>query len=66
VLLEHPQRSADFVVLTAPDVPSVLVELGCLSNPQEERLLRQHAYQQKLARGLARAVEAYFAMRIVS
>jgi N-acetylmuramoyl-L-alanine amidase len=61
VLLDHPQRSADFAVLTAPDVPSVLVELGCLSNRQEGRLLLQQAYQKKLVRGLARAVEAYFA-----
>jgi N-acetylmuramoyl-L-alanine amidase len=60
-LLDHPQRSADFAVLTAPDIPSALVELGCLSNPQEEHLLQQRAYQQKLARGLVRAVEAYFA-----
>jgi N-acetylmuramoyl-L-alanine amidase len=42
-------------------VPSVLVELGCLSNPTEEHLLQQRAYQQKLARGLVRAIEAYFA-----
>jgi N-acetylmuramoyl-L-alanine amidase len=61
VLLDRPQRSADFAVLTAPDIPSVLVELGCLSNPREERLLQQPAYQHKLARGLARAVEGYFA-----
>jgi|GraSoiStandDraft_41_1057321.scaffolds.fasta_scaffold515430_2 N-acetylmuramoyl-L-alanine amidase len=61
VLLENPQRLADFAVLTAPDVPSALVELGCLSNPAEERLLQQRAYQQKLARGLVRAVEAYLA-----
>jgi len=61
VLLDRPQRSADFAVLTAPDIPSALVELGCLSNPAEERLLQQRAYQQKLARGLVRAVEAYFA-----
>jgi N-acetylmuramoyl-L-alanine amidase len=60
VLLENPQRSANFVVLTAPDVPSVLVELGCLSNPVEERLLQQKAYQEQLAHGLAQAVEAYF------
>jgi N-acetylmuramoyl-L-alanine amidase len=60
-LLDHPERSAGFVVLTAPDIPSVLVELGCLSNPREEHLLRQAAYQQKLARGLARAVTEYFA-----
>ena len=60
VLLDHAQRSADFVVLTAPDIPSVLVELGCLSNPQEERLLQKPAYQQKLARGLVRSVDTYF------
>jgi N-acetylmuramoyl-L-alanine amidase len=64
VLLDHPQRSADFVVLTAPDIPSALIELGCLSNPQEERLLRQRGYQQKLARGLVRSVEAYFAAHV--
>jgi N-acetylmuramoyl-L-alanine amidase len=60
VLLESPQRSANFVVLTAPDIPSVLVELGCLSNPVEERLLQQQAYQERLARGLAQAIEMYF------
>ena len=64
-LLERPHRSAGFVVLTAPDVPSVLVELGCLSNPAEERLLPQRAYQQRLARGLLRAIEAYFAAHAV-
>ncbi len=63
VLLERPQRSADFAVLTAPDIPSALVELGCLSNPTEQRLLRQRAYQQRLARGLVRAVEKFFAVR---
>ncbi len=60
VLLDNPQRSADFAVLTAADTPSALVELGCLSNPAEEHLLRQPAYQQRLARGLAHAIEAYF------
>jgi N-acetylmuramoyl-L-alanine amidase len=59
-LLENPLRSADFVVLTAPDIPSVLVELGCLSNPDEERLLQQPAYQERLAHGLAQAIETYF------
>jgi N-acetylmuramoyl-L-alanine amidase len=63
VLLEHPQRSAGFVVLTAPDVPSVLVELGCLSNPVEEHLLQQPSYRGRLARGLADAVKAYLRRR---
>jgi len=64
-LLDKPHRSAGFAVLTAPDMPSVLVELGCLSNPAEERLLPQRAYQQRLARALLRAIEDYFAAHAV-
>jgi N-acetylmuramoyl-L-alanine amidase len=59
-LLDNPQRSAGFVVLSAPDIPSVLVELGCLSNPIEEPLLQLPAYRKLLARGLAQAIEAFF------
>jgi len=61
-LLETPHRAAGFAVLTAPDMPSVLVELGCLSNPEDERLLRQRAHQQRLAHGLAHAIDDYFAV----
>jgi N-acetylmuramoyl-L-alanine amidase len=64
-LLENPQRSAGFVVLSAPDIPSALVELGCLSNPGEERLLQQPSYRQRLARGLAQAIEYYLRSRAV-
>jgi N-acetylmuramoyl-L-alanine amidase len=60
-LLETPHRAAGFAVLTAPDIPSALVELGCLSNPGDERLLRHRSHQQLLARGLARAIDDYFA-----
>ena len=60
-LLEKPHRSAGFAVLTAPDIPSALVELGCLSNPKEERLLPTHSYQRRLAHGLLRAIDDYFA-----
>ncbi|HEV2303388.1 MAG TPA: N-acetylmuramoyl-L-alanine amidase [Stellaceae bacterium] len=63
VLLDHPLRSAGFVVLGAPDIPSVLVELGCLSNPGEEHLLQQPRYQRRLAEALVRGVENYFAFR---
>jgi len=63
-LLDKPHRAAGFVVLTAPDVPSVLVELGCLSNPGEERLLAQRAYQQRLAHGLVRAIDEFFAAHV--
>lgn len=60
-LLDKPQRSAGFAVLTAPDIPSVLVELGCLSNPEDERLLPRPAYQRRLAQALVRAIDDYFA-----
>jgi N-acetylmuramoyl-L-alanine amidase len=60
-LLERPHRAAGFAVLTAPEIPSALVELACLSNPEDERLLRQRTYQERLAQGLARAVDDYFA-----
>src|SRR5438874_171556 len=65
-LLERPDRSAGFVGLTAPDMPSVLVELGCLSNRAEERLLPQRAYQQRLAHALARAIDDYFAATVAA
>ena len=65
-LLEKPHRAAGFAVLTAPDMPSVLVELGCLSNRVEERLLPQRGYQQRLAHALLRAIEDYFAAGTVA
>ena len=65
-LLEKPHRSAAFAVLMAPDIPSALVELGCLSNPEDERLLLQPAYQRRLAQGLVRAIDSYFAAPIAA
>ena len=53
-------RFAGFRVLKAPDVPSVLVELGYLSNRQDEKILKSSKGQARLARSLARAVDAYF------
>lgn len=60
-LLRDGLHSAGFAVLKAPDVPSALVETGCLSNRQEEKLLRSPSYQRKIAAILARAIEAHFA-----
>ena len=59
-LLNNSHRSAGFVVLKAPDIPSVLVELGCLSNKDEEKQLRAANYQKKLALGVVRSVNDYF------
>ncbi|MFA5040355.1 MAG: N-acetylmuramoyl-L-alanine amidase [Bdellovibrionales bacterium] len=53
-LLERPMRSADFFVLRAPDVPSLLVETGFLSNPQDERTLRKPEQREKIARLMAK------------
>jgi N-acetylmuramoyl-L-alanine amidase len=54
------QRQAGFVVLQSPDMPSVLIELGYLSNPAEEKALADDAHIARLARAVARAVDEYF------
>lgn len=60
-LLPHTHRQAGFAVLTSPDIPAALVELGYLSNPQDEKLLTVKQHQMALARALRASVEAYFA-----
>lgn len=62
-LLNNTHREAGFVVLKAPDVPSALVELGYLSNREDERLLSQEGHQQALAEALFHSVEDYFTWR---
>ena len=57
-LLEHPMRAANFVVLRAPDIPSMLVETGFLSNPQDEKILRQPNERERIARLMARNLGA--------
>jgi len=57
-LLENPSRAANFVVLRAPDVPSMLVETGFLSNPQDEQILRQPQQREKIARLMAKDLGA--------
>lgn len=59
-LLGRPHRFAGFAVLKAPDVPSVLVELGFLSNREDNRRLNDPAYRSKVATGLTRAIDRYF------
>jgi N-acetylmuramoyl-L-alanine amidase len=53
-LLERPMRAANFVVLRAPDVPSMLVETGFLSNPHDEQILCQPQERQKIAQLMAK------------
>jgi len=55
----HVER-ANFVVLRSPDVPSMLVETAFISNPDEERKLRDPGYQAKLANAIVNGVTSYF------
>jgi len=61
-LIRRTHRFAGFVVLKAPDVPSVLVELGYLSNRVDEMMLRKSKRHAKVARAVVRAVDKYFAL----
>ena len=59
-LRRFPVRQADFFVLQAPDIPSVLVELGFLSNADDIANLMQSDWQQRTAEALARGIASYF------
>ena len=61
-----PMRSAGFEVLKAPDVPSVLVELGYLSSKQDETQLTSPAWRQKVAGSMAKAVQKYFSQQVAT
>ena len=54
-------EQAGFAVLKAPDIPSILVETAFISNPDEERKLRDAAYQNKMASAIADGIRRYFA-----
>jgi N-acetylmuramoyl-L-alanine amidase len=60
-LLPRSHREAGFAVLTSPDIPASLVELGYLSNVQDEKLLTIYQHQMALARALRASVDSYFA-----
>ncbi len=53
-------EQARFVVLKSPDIPSILVETGFISNPQEARRLENPSYQRKIADALATGIKQYF------
>jgi N-acetylmuramoyl-L-alanine amidase len=53
-------QSAGFAVLKSPDVPSILVETAYISNPEEERKLRDRNYQGKLAGAILKGLRNYF------
>ena len=51
---------ANFMVLKSPDVPSILVETGFISNPAEEKRLKDPAWQKKMARAITDGIQDYF------
>ncbi|MGE0254152.1 MAG: N-acetylmuramoyl-L-alanine amidase [Alphaproteobacteria bacterium] len=59
-LLVRPWRSAGFAVLKSPEVPSVLIELGYLSNREDERQLQSAPYRRRLTGALVRAIDRFF------
>lgn len=65
-LHKKPLKSAGFRVLRAADVPSVLVELGYVSNKADLQLLVSDAWRSRTVGSLAQAVEAFFAKRVVA
>jgi N-acetylmuramoyl-L-alanine amidase len=63
MMLQNSHRFAGFAVLKAPDVPSVLLEMGYVSSSADERLLTDSQHQKKLAGSITRAIEDYFDWR---
>jgi N-acetylmuramoyl-L-alanine amidase len=60
-MLPNPERHAGFVVLKAVDIPSVLVEMGFMSNLADEAELRRPEHRMRVAAAMKRAVDLYFA-----
>src|SRR5436305_328047 len=63
---KHPLKSAGFRVLKAPDVPSVLIELGYVSNRSDLQQLVSDNWRSRTVGSVAQAIDAFFAKRMVS
>lgn len=64
-LLRNTHRYANFTVLRSPTVPSVLIEIGYLSNRDEEKALRSKKHRQKVSAAIVRAIDSYFSWQEV-
>ncbi len=59
--IKYPSyRQANFIVLKAPDVPSILVEMAYITNKEDERLLSRNDFQEKVANTLNASIRKYF------
>ncbi|MBO6895595.1 MAG: N-acetylmuramoyl-L-alanine amidase [Roseibium sp.] len=63
-LINNPHRSAGFRVLKAHDVPSVLVELGYLSNEHDEKLLVSEEWRERMANAMTESIHGFFRPRL--
>jgi N-acetylmuramoyl-L-alanine amidase len=63
-LHKHPMKSAGFKVLKAPDVPSVLIELGYVSSKADLKQLMSDAWRSRVTGSIAQAVEAFFSRQM--
>lgn len=59
-MLRRSHRDAGFMVLLAPDVPAVLLEMGFVNNPEDEARLRDPAARTRLMRAVSQAIDAHF------
>jgi N-acetylmuramoyl-L-alanine amidase len=66
LLTKSPHRYADFKVLKAEDVPSVLLELGYLSNPDDETALTSAEWRSKVVKAITESIGTFFERRLVS
>lgn len=60
LMLEQSHRFAGFAVLKAPDVPSVLLEMGYISSDADQQLLTNKTHQKGLAKAISRAIQSFF------
>lgn len=62
-LIGNSHRRAGYYVLLAPDVPAVLLELGFLSNAQDEKLLKSKSHRKKVLASVTKSIDQYFATK---
>ncbi|MCC2110437.1 MAG: N-acetylmuramoyl-L-alanine amidase [Hyphomicrobiales bacterium] len=63
-LVKNPHRSGGFLVLRAPDVPSILIELGYLSNAHDEQMLTSEDWRERTANAVIEAIRSFFARQV--